>query len=92
MMGGLFEGVSLGFCLWDIPAALVLAGMILYSKIKLDKLSNLKEDYETKLASGDADKAVTVAGAAAGECLTDSAAGEAIPAAEVPLPEQKTEE
>ena len=54
----LFDHTSLGFCWWDLIAAIILVGIIVYAIWKLKKIKQEKEMLEQKLASDNAGDAI----------------------------------
>ena len=59
-MAYLLDHTILGFCWFDIIAAVILIGIVVYSVLRLKKMKRERDLLEEKLASQNADKIVEV--------------------------------
>lgn len=59
-MAYLLNHTILGFCWFDIIAAVILIGIVVYSVLRLKKMKRERDLLEEKLASQNADKIVEV--------------------------------
>lgn len=52
----MFAHTSLGFCMWDIPALIVLAAMVVVFAVHRHKQKKREKDFEDQLAELTADE------------------------------------
>lgn len=53
-MSYIFQHTVLGFCWWDLPALLVLAGIVVWAVMKHRKYAKIKKELEDTLVEKDA--------------------------------------